>query len=38
MPFKEILRSLRLERGLTQDELSKDIGIKRSAISMYENG
>lgn len=36
--FKDVFKSLRIKNGLTQDELSKKIGISRSAISMYERG
>lgn len=36
--FKDVFKSLRIKNGLTQDELSKNIGISRSAISMYERG
>lgn len=32
------LRSLRLAAGITQAELSKQIGISQSAISVYERG
>ena len=38
MPFNEILAQLRTARGLTQEELSRLTGIKRSRISMYEQG
>lgn len=36
--FKNILKSLRNSRGLTQDELSKQLNISRSTIGMYESG
>lgn len=36
--FKNILKELRKENNLTQDELSKKLGIAKSTISMYENG
>lgn len=36
--FSNRLRSLRQERGLTQDELAKSFGISKSTVSMYENG
>ena len=32
------LKSLRLSRSLTQDELARQINISPSAVSMYENG
>lgn len=38
MPFSDKLKQLRLERGLTQDELATLTGLKRSAIGMYESG
>ena len=34
----ELLKELRLEHGLTQKELSKEIGITASAIGFLENG
>ena len=30
------LKSLRSERGLTQDQVAQDLGISRSAINAYE--
>lgn len=33
-----VLKSLRIKEGLTQDELSDKLNISRSAIGMYENG
>lgn len=33
-----ILRTLRIREGLTQEELGKHIGTTRSAIGMYEQG
>lgn len=38
MPFSDKLRQLRIERGLTQEELANLTGLKRSAIGMYESG
>lgn len=32
------LRALRQEKGLTQDELARELGISRSAVGMYEQG
>lgn len=37
MTFGEILRSLRIERGITQDELATAVGVAKSTISMYES-
>ena len=36
--FQSVLKSLRTERGLTQDGLSKALKVSRSTIGMYENG
>lgn len=36
MDFKTRLKQLRKERGLTQQELSKKVGIPRSTIAGYE--
>ena len=36
--FQNILKSLRATKGLTQDELSKQLNISRSTIGMYEKG
>ena len=36
--FQSILKSLRLAKNLTQDELAKQLKISRSAIGMYESG
>lgn len=36
--FSEKLKMLRLKKGLTQEELAKEIGVGVSAISMYEQG
>lgn len=38
MSFNEQLKKLREERGLSQSDFAKDIGLTRSAISMYELG
>lgn len=38
MSFSEILKKLRTEKGLTQEDLAKLTGLKRSAIGMYESG
>lgn len=36
--FARIFKGLRLERGLTQEELAKRLGITKSTVSMYERG
>lgn len=36
--FSEVLKALRSAFGMTQDELSKALGISRSRIGMYELG
>jgi len=36
--MRNVLRSLRVREGLTQEELAKKLGIARSTIGMYENG
>lgn len=36
--FRDILKALRKERGLTQDQLAQELGISRSSVSMYERG
>ena len=33
-----ILKSLRIKKGLTQSELAKELNVSRSSIGMYENG
>ena len=38
MDFKERLRELRQQRGYSQEELAKQLGLSKSAISMYERG
>ena len=38
MSFAQSLKKLRLDRGLTQSQLSEALGISKSAISMYECG
>lgn len=34
----EIIKSLRKEKGLTQEQLGKLIGVQKSAIAKYERG
>lgn len=36
--FKKILKDLRTERGLSQDEFAKELGISKGAVSYYETG
>ncbi|MDE6059741.1 MAG: helix-turn-helix domain-containing protein [Clostridia bacterium] len=36
--FYERLKELRIEKGLTQDQLAQETGLSRSAIGFWENG
>lgn len=36
--FKDRIRNLRINEGLTQEELAKELGISRSTVGMYETG
>jgi len=36
--FKDRLKELRLERGLGQIVLAKEIGVSKSVVSFWENG
>lgn len=38
MEMGEIIRRLRLQRGITQEELGRVIGVQKSAIRKYESG
>ena len=38
MAFGDALKTLRVARSLTQDQLASLTGVSKSAISMYENG
>ena len=38
MKVSEILKNLRIESGLTQNELSEKLGIGQATIACYENG
>lgn len=38
MSFGRLLRRLRMERGLSQEELSRKLGTSKQVISRYENG
>ena len=37
LPVGDIIRTLRSERNLTQDQLAQKIGVDRSTISTYES-
>lgn len=36
--FPDVLRSLRTNAGMSQEELGKKLGLAKSTISMYESG
>ena len=36
--FKDYLKKLRLEKGLTQIELAKELFVNQKTISLWENG
>lgn len=38
MDFSQIVKQLRLERGLTQQELANMVGLTKVTISQYETG
>ena len=38
MEFKENLKTLRKQKGVSQEELGENIGVKKSVISLYESG
>lgn len=38
MMFSDVLRRLRVQAGLTQEELAIKLGKAKTTISMYENG
>ena len=38
MEFKDILKELRLEKGLTQEELAKELNFSMSVVNKWENG
>ena len=38
MQFKDILRDLRKQKGITQETLAKDINFSLSVVNKWENG
>ena len=36
--YSERIKQLRKERGLSQDQLAKILGVSRSTVGMYETG
>lgn len=38
METGEIIKKLRKEKGITQEQLAKILGLQKSAIAKYENG
>ena len=36
--FKDILKELRLEKGMGQVQLAKELGVSKGVISLWENG
>lgn len=38
MNIGEIIKNARLQKGFTQEELGKLIGVQKSAVAKYENG
>lgn len=38
MEIKEVLKKLRKEKGITQEEISKILNISRGAYAKYETG
>lgn len=38
MEMGEIIKQLRIQKGITQEELGKVIGVQKSAIRKYESG
>ena len=38
MTFGDRLRKMRLERGLTQEQLAQQIGVAKSTLTGYEKG
>ena len=38
MEFNDILKELRLEKSLTQEELAKELNFSMSVVNKWENG
>lgn len=38
MEMSKVIRKLRIENGLTQEELASKLGLQKSAIAKYESG
>ena len=38
MSFGDVLKCLRKEAGMTQDELAQTLNVAKSTVSMYERG
>jgi transcriptional regulator with XRE-family HTH domain len=38
MKFNDVLKKLRIDKKMSQEDLAKDTGLTRSAIGMYEGG
>ena len=38
MNVGELIKSSRLEKGMTQEELAEKVGVKKSAVAKWENG
>ena len=36
--FAERIKYLRIEKGLSQDDLAKELGVSNAIISLWENG
>ncbi len=36
--FKDILKSLRMEKGIGQIQLAKELNVSKGIISLWENG
>ena len=38
MEFKDLIKDLRLEKGISINQMAKDLGISAACISYWENG